>query len=59
MIAQDTDGNWIDTELYELWWQEMADSCDESAPYYSEYASPSGLYEGLDNITDISLIEGE
>ena len=39
------------------WWQEMADSCDESAENYSDYASESGLYEGLDCVKSYDPIQ--
>ena len=38
------------------WWSEMADSCDESAENYNDYASESGLYEGLDCIKEYDPI---
>lgn len=38
------------------WWSEMADSCDEGAEHYQDYASDTGLYEGLDSIREFDPI---
>ena len=35
-------------DILQDWWQEMAESCDESAGDYEDYLQPSGLYDSVD-----------